>query len=299
MSLFFYIFASGIINYYIISVMKKSILMVFLLVCMLTYSFIPCFADNNLNISRSDNEIIINGSSLSSFSNSGKPNKKGQNNKDFQIGIELGGNMSSMITSKDYQNSIANKYGGEYKASSGFGFQGGLYGDFNLTEKLFLEFGLYFIQRPYKENVNYQNSVTAYDITVTTTNATEIKYSPIYLQVPILFKLNFSLSESSSINLKAGPYFSFGLGGKIQSNTLMQVVTTGLGTTQKETSASSDYFVGYEKSDIGLKAGVGFDFSKITCGLFVDYGLMNIQIGANEGMSVHNFSLGLNVGYKF
>ena len=204
-----------------------------------------------------------------------------------------------MITSKDYQNSIANNYGGEYKASSGFGFQGGLYGDFNLSEKLFLEFGLYFIQRPYKENVNYENSFTEYEITVTTTKVTEINYSPMYLQVPILFKLNFPLSESSSINLKAGPYFSFGLGGKINSNTLLQVVTTELGTTQKETSANSDYFVGYEKTDIGLKAGVGFDFSKITCGLFVDYGLMNIQIGAKEGMSVHNFSLGLNVGYKF
>lgn len=279
--------------------MKKSILTTFLLVCMLTYSFIPCFADNNLYIKRSDNENMKNRALLSSSFSSGKPKKKGQQNKEFQIGIELGGNMSSMITSKDYQNLIANKYGGEYKASSGIGFQGGLYGDFSLSEKLFLEFGLYFIQRPYKENVNYKSSFTQYGITVATTQITEINHNPMYMQVPILFKMNFPLSESPSINLKAGPYFSFGLFGKIKSNTITKVVTTELGTTQKESSTSSGYFVDYEKSDIGLKAGLGFDFSKITCGLFVDYGLMNIQIGAKEGVSANNFSLGLSVGYKF
>lgn len=297
MSLFFYIFAGGIIKYYIISVMKKSILTTFLLVCILTYSFIPCFADNNLR--KNANKIITNGALLSSSFSSGKPKKKEQKNKEFQIGVELGGNMSSMITSKDYQNSIASKYGGDYKASSGFGFQGGLYGDFNLSEKLFLEFGLYFIQRPGKENVDYYNSFTQFDLTVITTKNTEINYNPIFIQIPILFKVNFPLSDNSSINLKAGPYFSFGFLGKIKSNTLFKVVTTGIGTTEKETSTNSDYFVDHEKSDIGLKAGVGFDFSKITCGLFVDYGLMNTLMGTKENISAHSFSLGLNVGYKF
>lgn len=266
---------------------------------MLTYSFIPCFADNNLYIKRSDNENMKNRALLSSSFSSGKPKKKGQQNKEFQIGIELGGNMSSMITSKDYQNSIANKYGGEYKASSGIGFQGGLYGDFSLSEKLFLEFGLYFIQRPYKENIDYINSFTQFDVTTITTKNTEINYNPIFIQVPILFKMKFSLSDNTSFNLKAGPYFSFGFLGKIKSNSLYKVVITEMGTTEKETSTNSDYFVDHEKSDIGLKAGLGFDFSKITCGLFVDYGLMNVLMGTKDNISSHSFSLGLNVGYKF
>jgi hypothetical protein len=287
--------------------MAKLRLNIFLLVCFLGFSYIPCYADNDLTVNTKDNNNLITDASSSSSPTKRKSNKKGQNNKQFQIGIELGGNTSSIISSKDYQNSIATNYGGTYKASSGFGFQGGVYGDLNLSKNISLECGLYFIQKPYKENVNSEN--VSYEmentIMINTTTTTEIKYSSIYLQVPILFKLNFHLSENASINLKAGPYFAFGLGGKIKTNTAAEVVTTQLdpitelGRLKQNISTSSDYFNTYEKSDIGLKACLGFEFSKITCGLFVDYGLMNIIIGSKENMSANNFSLGLNVGYKF
>ncbi|MFA6200183.1 MAG: porin family protein [Bacteroidales bacterium] len=287
--------------------MAKLRLNILLLVCFLGTSFIPCYADNYLIINKKDDNNLTTDASLSPSPMKRKSNKKGQSDKQFQIGIELGGNMSSIISSKDYQNSIATNYAGAYTAYSGFGFQGGVYGDFNLSENISLECGLYFIQKPYKENVNSEN--VSYEmentIMITTTTTTEIKYSPIYLQVPILFKVNFHLSENASINLKAGPYFAFGLGGKIKINTVEKVVATQLDPVtelerlKQEVSTSSDYFDGYEKSDIGLKAGLGFEFSKITCGLFMDYGLMNILIGSKENMSANNFSLGLNVGYKF
>ncbi len=287
--------------------MAKLRLNIFLLVCFFGTSFIPCYADNDITFNKKDNNNLTVDASLSSSPMRIKPNKKGKNDKQFQIGIELGGNMSSIISSKDYQNSIATNYGGTYKAFSGFGFQGGIYGDLNLSKNISLECGLYFIQKPYKENVNSEN--VSYEmentIMITTTTATEIKYSPIYLQVPVLFKVNFHLSENASINLKAGPYFAFGLGGKIKTNTAAEVVATQLdpitelGRSKQDVSTSSDFFEVNEKSDIGLKAGLGFEFSKITCGFFVDYGLMNILIGSKENMSANNFSVGLNVGYKF
>lgn len=284
--------------------MAKLRLNMFLLVCFLGTSFIPCYADNDLTINKKDNSNLIIDASLSSLPNKRKSNKKGQKNKQFQVGVEFGGNISSFISSKDYQDLISSQYEGAFKSSSGFGFQGGVYGDFNLSEKIFLEIGLYFVQKPHKESFNSESIDSQIGITIVTTNTADVKYNPIYMQIPILFKVNFSLSENASINLKAGPYFAFGLGGKIKTNKALKVVTTEsdgieLGRLEQEVSSSTNFFESYEKSDIGLIAGLGFDFSKITCGLFVDYGLMNMIISAKEKMSANNFSIGLNVGYKF
>lgn len=284
--------------------MAKLRLNIFLLVCFLGTSFIPCYADNYLIINKKDDNNLTTDASLSPSPMKRKSNKKGQSDKQFQIGIEFGGNISSLMSSKDYQDFISSQYEGAFTSSSGFGFQGGVYGDFNLSEKIFLEIGLDFIQRPHKENFASETVDNEIGITIVTTNTTEIKYNSIYLQVPILFKVDFHLSDNVSINLKTGPYFAFGLGGKIKTTQTLKVVTTEsdgieLGRLEQDVSTSSDYFDSYEKTDIGLKAGLGFEFSGITCGFFVDYGLMNSLIGVRDNMSANNFSLGLNVGYKF
>lgn len=274
--------------------MTKLRLSMFLLVCILGTSFIPCYADNNVsNNTKSETSLNQDASSLSAprrkkSKRRGRGRRGQSEQKQFRVGIELGGNMSSMKPSSDYEKLIKAVYGDTYKNTSGIGFQGGVYGDFNINEMFFLEGGLYIMQKPFKE------AYSGLDFNTGLPSASEVTSSPIYVQVPILFGVNFSVSDNFSINVKAGPYFAYGISGKIEDH---QVTT--LGIQKIDTTISTNYFDSHEGLDLGLRAGAGVEFSNFTLGLFMDYGLLNTLKDATGTLSTKNFSLGLNVGYKF
>jgi len=273
--------------------MTKLRLSMFLLVCILGTSFIPCYADNNVS-NNQKNETSLNQDA--SFLNGPKRRKskrrrgrRGQSEQQqFRIGIELGGNMSSMKPSSDYEKLMKLMNGDNYKTTSSIGFQGGVYGDFNMNEMFFLEGGLYIMQRPYKEAYSSANPMALI------ASASEVTSSPMYVQVPILFGVNFSVADNFSINVKAGPYFAYGVSGKIEKH---DVTTSVIGKV--DTTISTNYFDKFEGLDLGLRAGAGVEFSNFTLGFFMDYGLLNTLKDVTGSISAKNFSLGLNVGYKF
>ncbi len=275
--------------------MTKLRLSMFLLVCILGTSFIPCYADNNASNNKKNEETLNQDASLLNGPKRRKSKRRrgrrGQSEQQqFRVGIELGGNMSSMKGSSDYETYMNALMGKAYVASSGYSFQGGVYGDYNINEMFFIEGGLYVMQRSYKEASAGLDSLYGYSYSY----AKEKTYSPMYIQVPILFGVNFSLSDNFSINLKAGPYIAYGISGKIDDH---QTMTLGMSIT--DTTISTNYFDSHEGFDLGLRAGAGIEFSKFTLGFFMDYGLLNTLKDVTGSISTKNFSLGLNVGYKF
>ncbi|MFA6200182.1 MAG: porin family protein [Bacteroidales bacterium] len=273
--------------------MTKLRLSMFLLVCILGTSFIPCYAENNVSSNKkSETTLNQDASSLNGPKRRKSKRRRGRRGQSeqqqFRVGIELGGNMSSMKPSSDYEKLMKTVNGDTYKNTSGYGFQGGVYGDYNMNEMFFLEGGLYIMQRPYKEAYGGLDLITG------SVSTSEITYSPMYIQVPILFGVNFSISDNFSINLKAGPYFAYGISGKAD---IHQVMTSGFSII--DTTMSTNYFDSYEGLDLGLRAGAGIEFSKFTLGFFMDYGLLNTLKNVTGSISTKNFSLGLNVGYKF
>lgn len=273
--------------------MTKLRLSMFLLVCILGTSFIPCYAENNVSSNKkSETTLNQDASSLNGPKRRKSKRRRGRRGQSeqqqFRVGIELGGNMSSIKGSSDYDKLMKTVHGDNYKTTSGTGFQGGVYGDYNMNEMFFLEGGFYIMQRSYKEAYSSVNPIALY------ASASEITSSPMYVQVPILFGVNFSISDNFSINVKAGPYFAYGISGKIEDH---EVVTSGI--SKIDTTISTNYFDSYEGLDLGLRAGAGIEFSKFTLGFFMDYGLLNTLKDVTGSISTKNFSLGLNVGYKF
>lgn len=277
--------------------MTKLRLSMFLLVCILGTSFIPCYAENNVSSNKKSEETLnqdaslLNGPKRRSHKKKGRGRRGQREQKQFRVGIELGGNMSSIKGSDDYKTFMTESMGKAYVASSGYGFQGGIYIDYNINEMIFLEGGLYAMQRPYKETSDVSDSIGS----VLYVKSTEKTYNPMYLQMPILFGLNFSLSDNFLINIKAGPYLAYGILGDAKFN---QSTTMG-GTQLQSVTVTSKYFDSYEGFDFGLRAGAGIEFSQFTLGFFMDYGLLNTLKVAIGNVSAKNFSLGLNIGYKF
>lgn len=268
----------------------------FLLFIILATSFMPLYADNDIKAINNTNEAKFS-EDMSFMAPRKRPKSKkrgvrrgnkGQEQEQFRIGIELGGNMSSFLTSKEYKDAISALPGTAYTTASGIGFQAGVYFDYNINEMFFVEAGLYGIQRPSEEAVVIANPLGGM--------TTKTAYSPLYVQVPILFGVNFSITDDFSINAKVGTYVGFGVAGETKAEASMIVP----GVSPLITEGKEDFFDDTtEKLDYGLRAGLGVEFSKITLGFFMDYGLANIFKDAPDNFSMKNFSLGVNVGYRF
>lgn len=279
--------------------MVKLKLSIFLLFIILATSFMPLYADNDIKAMVTSNESTFS-EDMSSFAPRKRPKSKKRGKKggrrgnkgqeQFRIGFELGGNLSSFTYSKEYADNKKAIFGDSYASSSGMGFQAGIYADYNISEYLFVEAGIYGIQRTSEEAFVTTNPLAA--------SASVLTYTPLYLQIPILFGVNFSLSDNFSLNVKVGPYLGFGLAGNVKAVTTITTIMAGIEPITKEEKI--DFFGdGVEKLDYGLRAGLGVEFSKITVGFFMDYGLANIFKDAPDNFSMKNFSLGVNVGYRF
>lgn len=295
--------------------MKKNYIITILVACLMATSFVSAEAEEN------PNSLLLNANHFGKNPNYGanavfsqydesssvmapkrrksKRRKGGRRGGDVQqvrFGLELGGNMSNAVISDQYKDllTIALGTNSEYKLTSGIGFQLGAYVDFNVSELFFVEGGLYVIQRTYNEAMVGVASYPGIPVAIPFT--TESTYKPIYLQIPVQVGLNLNISESFAFNVKAGGYLGLGLAGKV--STTAQTEIAGVTTTPEKTE--DDFFTdGVNKTDYGLRFGIGAEISKITIGLFMDYSLSNLIKDPFEDMKYSINSFGLNLGYKF
>lgn len=105
-----------------------------------------------------------------------------------------------------------------------------------------------------------------------------------FLQLPVMGAYRLNISDRLNMVLKAGPYFAYGLSGKV-----------------KEDGESFDIYKGDEevkgakRLDIGAIVGVDFEINRFVAGIEYEHGFSNI---ARDG-SIKNAAAYVTIGYKF
>lgn len=83
-----------------------------------------------------------------------------------------------------------------------------------------------------------------------------------YIEVPVLLKINIT----DNLNIHAGPYFAYLIDAEVKND-------SDSGIFDFEESYDNDDF---NKFDMGLAAGIGFDFNSFGIGARYNYGLSNV-----------------------
>lgn len=125
----------------------------------------------------------------------------------------------------------------------------------------------------------------------------DIKYSPIYLELPVNLVLKQKLGPGS-IFIGAGPYLSFGLGGKIKVTT---VDLQGILTVDKDGSLQfgSDTSKDIKSTDFGLNVLLGYQL-KNGLNIHGGYGLGLTNINPEPtAPTSKNTVISVGLGYSF
>ncbi len=103
-----------------------------------------------------------------------------------------------------------------------------------------------------------------------------------YIQLPISGAFKFRFSEELAILAYAGPYFAYGINGKIKQ-----------GSNEQDTFSD----IALKEFDCGMNAGVGLEWKKLCFSLGGEVGMVNIMQKNNDEAQTRNFTL--SAGYKF
>lgn len=213
-------------------------------------------------------------------------------NSPLSFGVKAGVNLSNSSYNLKDINPDADK-----KAKVGFHF--GVVAEYALTDAFALQSGLTFTSKGMViKSVDLWIPRGESHITQTTDMQ--------YLQLPILAVYKIEVEPGTKIFFNAGPYLSYGIGGKVTTKT--RYVNLG---DKAEDKQQYDTFKNniYKKVDFGVIGGVGAEFGKMFVNLNYELGILDLapalyimdqngqQIGKEIGFKNRNATL--SVGYKF
>ena len=112
-----------------------------------------------------------------------------------------------------------------------------------------------------------------------------VKFNPMYLEIPVLAAARFAVTDNQNVVVKAGPYFAFGVAGKVK-----------VGDEKGDFFGDGDDQYGGKRFDCGIGVGVAYEINKFFIDLTGEFGLTKIYDGDGAPKNI-NFSIG--VGYKF
>jgi len=184
-----------------------------------------------------------------------------------KFGIVAGPNFSSATT----KNAAGNKETGDLKV----GLRAGVTADLPLADEFYIGTGLLYVGRGNKASDNFKTSLS-------------------YLQIPINFLFKPEVGDGW-LNLGAGPYVAYGLGGKHKGT---------VGNLTAEWKAFDDesnaIAAKLKRFDAGLGIVAGYEMKAgLYLGLNADLGLVNVYDNTDNDRSWRNTSFGVSVGYKF
>lgn len=126
-------------------------------------------------------------------------------------------------------------------------------------------------------------------------------YTPNYLDIPILAAAKFNLAENTRFVVNAGPYFGFGLGGKLKVKAPDQPDASYKLFTK---AAGSDEAI-MKRFDFGLQFGVGVEYGHLLANLTGMFGFISpfkdgyIKDTNGDKISPKNIGFNISVGYRF
>jgi len=157
------------------------------------------------------------------------------------------------------------------------GFQIGVVAEYAILEDLFFQPGILFSQQGFKS----ETSSGSANVKVTCNLN--------YIQIPLNLQYR---NESGSLYLQAGPYFGYGIGGKMK----MEASSggTSLSLSEKIKFGNGDD-ADFKALDFGLGVGAGLQLGNLQAGLGLNYGLANL----GTDVKVKNLGLALTATYMF
>lgn len=156
---------------------------------------------------------------------------------------------------------------------SKLGFVGGLSADFAIMESFYINSGIMF-----------QMSGAKYD-----EDGDKITASPMYIKIPVMASYRYNFNESLQWQLNFGPYFAFGVGGKVK------VEEDGEELGKIDFFGDDEDQFGGKRFDMGLGVGTGITWNKIFFGIEYDFGLTKVV----KDVKGKNSNFSISVGYNF
>ena len=132
------------------------------------------------------------------------------------------------------------------------------------SSPVFLESGFYYTQRGGKDG-SYTANLSC-------------------LEIPILLKYGIQASEDIAVLPFIGPYFAYGVGGKMEYS----------GINGKEKQSTYEFL---NRNDMGIKVGCGAEYNMVYLELAYQFGLVNVA--DNDKYSIHANQLSINLGVNF
>jgi hypothetical protein len=197
------------------------------------------------------------------------------------IGIKGGLSLANQrhITYQDDDDTEQNHY------SMNPGFHVGLTFDVHFNDFLSLEPGIILIQKGFKQDGE------SYDVSYSA------KANLYYLDVPLNFKVSYSIAKGVKLFGGIGPYIGFGLSGNMlvigESGTEKESVKTKIKWGNDEVNNH------FKRLDWGITFVGGVEISSILIGISYDLGLYNVSPYQKLGNCRNNRILNISVGYRF
>lgn len=113
----------------------------------------------------------------------------------------------------------------------------------------------------------------------------DITLNPMYIELPVLAAARFAIADNQNIVVKAGPYFAYGVAGKVKAE-------AGGVSVKKDVFGDE----GLDRFDAGLGVGVAYEINKFFIDLTGEFGLTKL---GNDDDAPKNMNFSIGVGYKF
>lgn len=122
-----------------------------------------------------------------------------------------------------------------------------------------------------------------------------IKMNPAYLEIPVHVGYKYAVNNDFALFGNVGPYFGFGLFGKVKANVDGSIVEgSGLGSVSESENIFGED--GFKRFDFGLGLKFGAEFNqKFQVSLGYDFGLVDVS----DGYGINNRNLMISLGYMF
>jgi hypothetical protein len=190
------------------------------------------------------------------------------------------------------------------------GYQGGGFAEITLNNYFSVQPGLMFSTRGAKVKF-LQTFIVPSNTGYSTVNVTlKATITPLYIDVPLFFKVSFASVGSDKFTIGVGPLFSYGVGGKMKiKGNLGSTGITGEakvfsdGTMSIKDQYNHEYSDGQadallKRFDIGASCFAAYEFNQhILLNIGYQHGLRDIR--NDSGEKLRNRCLTIMVGYKF
>lgn len=109
-----------------------------------------------------------------------------------------------------------------------------------------------------------------------------------YLQIPVNAGMRFSFADNMAISLEAGPYFAYGVAGKVKAKVV-------------DVTVSVDAFGdnGYNRFDLGLGLSAALSYDRYYVQIGYEHGLLNMLKDAPDKTSLRNHDFFVGLGVRF